>query len=390
MNAQAYAGYHLGKQTKVRLNGFAERTNRQDANSFLSSGEFLDIPYNSYGTQFDIQHNVFEDSQFATRLGVGYTWKQLGQDISDRILHGNLNLLKAVSDKISIELPVTYNRVEGQNSPEGNAEKLASEIVVEPNVRVKEMNYQAKAGFQFIRNDTMNLFFPIVDINLVSVFSGIDLRLFTSSEYSRNSASNLFELNPYYNLAEFQSLDYSLSNVRSYNLEPSYRLNEFGFKLGLAYTQYRQEANFRTPEENPTVEFISRDEFSFLPSISYDPNEDIHLEVKGRYNLFLTDNLDLYYKPSIELGVTGKQFLLRHKLELTQYINFMGVRQFRQEQDVNELEPFWDLGLKVRYKLSDQFDIFVQGSNLLGQDYSLWQGQPVLQQQMWGGLKFRF
>ena len=68
----------------------------------------------------------------------------------------------------------------------------------------------------------------------------------------------------------------------------------------------------------------------------------------------------------------------------------MGVRQFRQEQDVNELEPFWDLGLKVRYKLSDQFDIFVQGSNLLGQDYSLWQGQPVLQQQMWGGLKFRF
>lgn len=390
LNADAYLGYHLGKQTKVRLRGFAERTHWEDANILTSNAQFQEIPYFSYGSHLDIQHNTFEDNQFSTRLGAGYEWRHLGNDISDQVLSADLNLIKSISDEISVELPISYGRTFGQEGGESLVEKIASELVLEPSLRVKALNYQAKAGVQYVRNDSLNQFFPLIDINLLSVFSGIDVRLFTTSDFSRNSVSNLLISNPYFNFNEFESLDYSLSNSRSYNLQPSYKLNNVTFKLGLAYSQYRNQANFRSPQNAPTVEFISRDEFSFRPEVIFNPTEDIELGFQSRYNLFLTDSLDLYYIPAFELGFTGKQFLFRDKLELTQELTFASVRQFSDVAGVQELEAYWDLSLKARYMISEHIDVFVQGVNLFGQQYALWAGQPVLRQQIWGGLKFRF
>ena len=100
--------------------------------------------------------------------------------------------------------------------------------------------------------------------------------------------------------------------------------------------------------------------------------------------------MDLYYIPAFELGFTGKQFLFRDKLELTQELTFASVRQFSDVAGVQELEAYWDLSLKARYMISEHIDVFVQGVNLFGQQYALWAGQPVLRQQIWGGLKFRF
>jgi len=390
LNADAYLGYHLSKQTKVRLRGFAERTIWEDVSILGSDNQFREIPYFGYGSNLDIQYNTFEDNQFSARLGGGYEWRQLGNAISDQVLRTDLNVLKSFSDKFSAELPITFNRTLGQEDSESIDEKVASEFVLEPNLRIKSLNYQAKVGVQYIRNGSMNFWFPLIDINLLSVYSDIDVRIFTSSAYSRNSVSNLLAFNPYFNFNEFISLDYSLSNTRSYNLQPCYTLKDVTFKLGLAYTQYRNEANFNSPQIDPSIDFISRDEFSFVPEVIFTPSKEVKLGIHSRYSLFLTDSLELYYRPVFELGFTGKQFLFRDKLELTQNLNFASVRQFRDLDDTQDLGPYWDLSFKVRYMISEQFDIFVKGTNVIGVEYALWADQPVLRQQIWGGIKFRF
>lgn len=389
--ADIYLGYYLGTQSKVSLNGYTKLANHNSA-EFFGAEQLTSLPINKFGGDLSFSHNSFEDKGFSVRVDAGYDYAihKEDQDINDKILKAGLDIFKTINDKLSVNLPFCYQRLQASNID--TSAITVSDLMIEPNVRTSGHNYNLKAGVQYITGDSASFVFPIVDLTLTAVAAGIDVRLYTESSYMRNSLYNLSEINPYYFAS---SSDYSPSYKRSYNLAASYPLLDFVFQLGLGYNQYENEVNFyETDVRRGVADYLDRDEFAITPQVSYSLTNNVSVKLKGVYNFFLTD-FDLptliTYQPKFRLMLEGEQVLLDEKLVLNQNLVYSSSREGIADQSIVPLtfEKYIDLSVQARYRISPSFDVFVKGTNLFGNDYIVWNRQEVFKQQVWGGLKFR-
>ena len=391
--ADAYLGYSLGTQTKIKLAGHSDFSRHRDYISFFDDSLSI-IPVNRYGVDLGFSHNVFEDSGFVLRLGVGYeSSKNKLDDFGDNGYKADINILKTISDKISVELPASYSRISPKDSL---SEGLTSvgDLQLSPSIRYKGENYRAKVGLEYITGDEVNYIFPIIDIELNQVVEKFDLRLYTCSDYRRNSLYELSDIHPYYNSF---TTDYSGYYHRAYNMMVSRMIGPLNTSLNFAYEIYDNDFNF---VENLTrdvsrqnLEYVDREAFSIAPEIRYSLDDKVDIGLSGTYNIFLTDSLDLFYKPTFTLGLHGKERLVNDKLELTQDLVYNSRRMVSQEiidGVLFDLDRFVDISLGVKYHISRTLSIYAKGTNLLGQEYFNWARQPLFRQQVWGGVKFRF
>ena len=189
LDLDSYIGYHLGKQTKVRLHGNWNRTRREDAFLLTENNEFGEIPYDTYGVGAELSHNVFEDSGLALRIGSAHQWHQLDNNIEETDLSFDLNVIKSFSDNLSFELPIQYQINNGSSSLEIDARETKL-LVANPNIRYKSTNYLAKVGLQYLRDDSTTRVFPIIDLSMIAIAAGIDVRLYTEAKYTRNNANS--------------------------------------------------------------------------------------------------------------------------------------------------------------------------------------------------------
>jgi len=389
--ADVYLGYYLGAQSKVSLGGYTKLANHNSDN--FSIDALSTLPINKFGGDINFSHNSFEDKGFSVRVDAGYDYAihKEDRDINDKIMKGGLDIFKSINDKLSVNLPFCYQRLQASNLD--TSELKVSDLMIEPNVRLKGQNYNLKAGVQYITGDSASYIFPIVDLTMTAIAAGIDLRLYTESEYMRNSLYNLSEINPYYYA---RSSDYSPSYKRSYNLAASYPLLDFIFQLGIGYNQYDNAVNFNESfERRGIATFLDRDELAITPEVSYSLDKNITVNLRGVYNFFLTEFdpvINLTYQPKFKLKLESEQLLFDNKLVLNQNLVYNSSRNVRIETwgfSNPSVDAFLDLSVQARYRISPSFDVFVKGTNLLGSDYYVWNRQDVFQQQIWGGLKFR-
>ena len=351
------------------------------------------IPIDKYSVDLGFSHNVFEDNGFVLRFGVGYESSKNQLDLfSDDAYKADLNILKTINDKISAELPVSYKRIL-PNSPIIDF-GVYSDLIVKPSVRYRSENYRAKLGIEFITGDEVNYLFPIVDIELIQVIEEIGLRLFTQSDYRRNSLYELSEIHPYFQ-SSFSS--YSGYYQRTFNLTASRAVGPLNTALTFSYETYDNDNNFfESTSFNSTIRqglgYVDRDAFVINPKLEYKLDDQVQLGLSASYFVFLTDSLDLYYRPDFTLAFHGKEHFLNNKLELSQDLTFNSARSVSQEVFdgiLFRLDSFLDLSLGLKYHASPTFSFYIKGANLLGAEYDLWQLQPVFQRQVWGGLKLR-
>ncbi len=381
--ADLYFGYNLGTQSRLTLKGESQFVRHNNPPLFFSNLDWS-IPINKYGADIGFEHNVFEDKSFVLRLDGKYDHAIHLRDTSwtDNIFEADLNVFKTFNDTWSFELPINY-----ANTKVKPLETSVSDLIVEPNVRFKGQNYTAKVGVQYITGDEASYIFPLIDLSLPAIFAGIDLRLYTESQYFRNSFYNISDINPYFFAT---TSDYSPNYMRSYNLDFNYDLSQFDFGLGVSYMQYENTTNFieRGPRRGVAT-YLDRDQFTIRPSISYNFEENVRFKLDGQYNIFLED-LRLTYLSKFVLQFTGEQLLFNDKLVLNQGLIFNSSRNVLSADMLFERDSFWDLSFKATYRISPSFEIFARGTNLLGERYDVWHSQFVFEKQIWGGLKFRF
>ena len=396
LKSNLYLGYHLGPQTKIRLEGDLGINTR---NVRLDT---INLNVRKLGGDFSFDHNVFEDNGFAIRLGAGYhTAFHRADDFRDNYLKGDLNLIKQLTETLSAELPVSIVRTAINDSQSVFVTTSFLDLIFQPTVRFRGQNFNAKVGLEYITSDEGTFLFPLVDLSMDRVLSILDLRIYTESEYQRNSFYNLIDKIPYLNS---RLAVYSPSYLRSYNLYPSVDYNNFTFGLNLAYRTYEDDylpIGFGNRFE---VDYIDRDEFRLTPSVSWSNKENISFNLSYDYNIFLTDLSSLSYKPTSTLSIDGEQKLLNDKLTFSQDMKLIGNRDHFETfvNDPVQLPTYVDLGLGIKYRISQNFDISVKGVNLLQNnetetlDFSqidnstLWFGYPILGRQFWGTIKVRF
>ena len=386
-NIDAYLGYYLGEQTKLTLQGNSNFSNRTV--SYFDTP--LSIPLNQLGANLELSHNVFEEKGFALRVGGSYLRTSTDfvaiSNQNENKYGAKLNILKSFSDKLSAEIPFSYQRYDSNNYA------AVGDLQIEPTLRLQGQNYGLSAGVQYITGDDVSLIFPLINLKLESVVAGLDLTLSSEAEYSRNALSFLSEIHPYHN---FILDNYSPSYNKSYALGLDYALNDLDFSLDFSYNEYENEANFQD-FILPFMNFNHREAFVIKPQVAYQLTEEIELGLDFEYHFFLTDSINLYYKPQAKLDFHAKQRLFDSKLELQQLVSFIGSRDVGRRLESSsgvafqesELPSFWDVSFKLNYRLSPSFDLFAKGTNLLGQDYVIWNPVYAHKQQYWAGIKFR-
>lgn len=120
--------------------------------------------------------------------------------------------------------------------------------------------------------------------------------------------------------------------------------------------------------------------------------ENIQFWLNADYKIF---NQDLSYVPNTELGLYGSYYL-SEQWYLSGSLRYIGERdatwldELYYFDEALKLDPIFDVNTKLHFAYSEQIGFFLEGLNLLNQDFVLWRQAPVLGRQINFGAKYRF
>lgn len=122
--------------------------------------------------------------------------------------------------------------------------------------------------------------------------------------------------------------------------------------------------------------------------------DKFHLWLKGDYRSF---NKHLSYVPEMELGLYGTYYY-NDQWFISSLVRYLGEREalsfnkglYCYSEQAEELSAIMDVNMKVSFAYNNQLGFYLEGLNLLNQDFILWQQNPVLGRQINFGVKYRF
>jgi len=387
---KAYLGYFLSPKTKVGLDLKGDFTS-PNFSVFRDTTAMISGAINKYALGLKLGHFNYEEKGLTVRVGLDtkFTNNTSTTNHQDFIYGANLNIIKSISPSSHFEIPIIYTSTNGENDFFEAVDFNVSEIVIRPNYNIVKSKYQFKLGLEFIKTDSTNYLFPLVSIELLNLIPNLKFKLYTDSQYERNSLYNITSENPF---VLGRSLDYSFNYLRSYNLSSSYTYSNLETSLTFSYNNYDNTRNYGLgflTSSFSLVDIIDREEIVINPKLIYNPTEEIEFGLDFRYNIFLTDSLDLFYQPDYTLRIHGSQQLANKKLTLKETIHLNGSSNFRTIDSIESLESFIDLSLELKYRISNSFDLFAKGTNLLSAEYHSFNQIPIYQRQFWAGIKYR-
>ena len=128
--------------------------------------------------------------------------------------------------------------------------------------------------------------------------------------------------------------------------------------------------------------------------VTYTIQKNVKTWVGGHVYSYSLDSLKQpYHKPLSEFEI-GLSFVLKEKLTIETELFGSGKRYAQNNAnfistDV-ELDPYIDLNLSLNYQLTDQFAIWLSGTNLLNNTYQRFYQYPVQGWQVMGGITYKF
>ena len=120
--------------------------------------------------------------------------------------------------------------------------------------------------------------------------------------------------------------------------------------------------------------------------------ENLHFWLKADYKSF---DQDLSYVPNTELGLYGS-YHYNEQWYLSGSLRYIGERDAIRHDElvypdyIQKLDPVLDLNTKLHFAYNEQIGFYLEGLNLLNQDFVLWRETPVLGRQVNFGAKYRF
>lgn len=385
-NGKLYASYFVNPKTKIGLDvNVSNSKHFTSLNGLMDSLSSTEQQFDNYGAKFSLSNNSFEKIGLALRMDASYDILQQDFDnVQEDLFMANGNIFKKVNDKSSFEIPIAFRRFNYKVDSLSNG---VTDIRIQPNLNLLHEDYKLKLGVEYIKADSSNFLFPIVDFYLEQLTSAFDLNIYTSSTFDRNSVHRLSEFIPYFR-SDMTNL--TPNYMRSVNLKGIYYLGDWRPSLNVAYAIYDgDEVIFdRALDNRPVISSLDRNAIVISPSMNIE-QENLSLSAGLDYNIFLGDNKDfLVYRPELIAYLKSSQDFSDKKVRLSQEIRYLSSRRhFHPGDNDRVLDGFVDLSLAVDFRVHENFSIYARGTNLLGSEYELAFGHPVFQRQIWAGIR---
>ena len=162
-----------------------------------------------------------------------------------------------------------------------------------------------------------------------------------------------------------------------------------------AYAHFvHYNSDFKNGVNGMNPDFVNLQMLTVHAEIDAKCTEDIHLWLKGDIRSF---DKHLSYVPEMELGLYAR-YHYNDQWSLLSSLNYVGEREaltyydglFCYKETAEELPAFMDFNLKATFAFNKQMGFYIEGTNLLNEDYILWEGKPVLGRQLHFGASYRF
>lgn len=294
----------------------------------------------------------------------------------------------------------------------GNKDTLqnSSEVLVDgmPYFKAKYgiLNFLIGLKFAYLTGNQSTFAFNTVvkvDVNIVpealTIYAGIDGGL------QKNSFLKLSGINPW--IASVAPLKWQNNK---FDITAGLRGNisrQLGFNLQVKYLIFNDMAFFVNTSESSTwgaplrplnkftTIYDDGNQFTFSGELTYQFGNDIKIWLNGEYNIYSLDSLLQPYHKPISLISLGGSWLIKKKVNIWLEAFASGQRYAVDTETLIiaqeiTLDRFFDINLGVSYNISDNFSVWLSGTNLLNSNYQRFYNYPVQGFEIMGGIGLRF
>lgn len=126
--------------------------------------------------------------------------------------------------------------------------------------------------------------------------------------------------------------------------------------------------------------------------LSYDVENSFGISLSGIFTAYGVDEQEEAWNLPTVQGNLQANYFFTPKIKANASLFFMGARKDRNPITAAEvdLDGYFDANVKVDYKITDQWQAFIMGNNLVGQNYEHWQDYQVQSIQFMLGVKYQF
>ncbi|MDC1067871.1 hypothetical protein OAQ99_01790 [Candidatus Kapabacteria bacterium] len=345
-----------GSKTRTRLD-----YNRASFNNY-SVDNPEDRAIDSVALMMDVD-GTYNGFQFYT--GVGFDVFDLSTDSSnfaDTGLKGYINVVNPYKNwrfSGGANTEIRTGNSQSNNYFEGSG-KLA--------YLSKNIDFIAEGGLQLAQNDNETLFQPQFNLGLV-VKSNNDFTISanTGSKLIRNTFANLSRYNPYISWNTF--LNHTTENL-FVDLNLSYHpYSRFQFRIGSKIALLDNTMNWINSDSSQfSIYYDKATQIKLFVESYYDLNDKNSISLMIENNNVITDSLDNQqtYLPTLKASIDyNSQLFDNFAMNLS--LDYVGTR-FADIDNKVELDPFVNLNLKFDFAISNNFNLYLVGENLLNQD----------------------
>ena len=340
---------------------------------------------NTYGANVGIQNSY--DYALQYKLVVDANYMSITNDNTNEFNTNVKGVISYASKSLglSLETEVDYSKV--SESVDSSFLTLAAT----PSLFWSNDKFNISAGASTILANDETYIFPVAEL-LVDVNSDkLQIIIGVDQEYIHNSIGNVISYNPYY---QTESGDYGSTITKSYYggaqgdwSKLSYR-GKVGYREILNQSTLLNTADVRKFELN----YIDMNSIFIEATASYSLNNIFTIGCGFQQNVFdLKDDVVAFHLPTMRyntytvINLMNDKFTIRPTLAFTdkvKYINEIG--------DVYKLNTMLSFNTSINYTIGDNFGLFVDGKNLLSNNYAEYYGYDDIGLHVHGGITLKF
>jgi hypothetical protein len=268
-----------------------------------------------------------------------------------------------------------------------------------PFVRKKKNDWQINLGLHIIvlnssEYDSVYIY-PDASIRIRAIDDALFGFFGINGYLEQNSYQNITNLNPYiipglhpkntnHAYCIFTGIEGYLSSKASYRIDVSFEaMEDVIFFLNSDSTPLQNQFEIITDDA---------DIIKYHGEFNWEPLSYLSFFLKSNYYIYkLYAEAKPWHRPAFELLFTTR---FNFKQKVYADLDFITIGK-RYARDLNtnqtiELDPVFDLNLRLEYKYSNVLSIFLQFYNLTTQQYYLWNQYPVQRLNVLAGISYKF
>lgn len=265
-------------------------------------------------------------------------------------------------------------------------------------------SFRAGVDLSYLIADSSKFYvFPIVDLAVVLVPEALTVYAGVDGGLIKNSYLGLTTVNPW--VTSVIPINWQRNKLRAFGGLRGNIARQLGFNIEVSWLNFENMPFFINitddpiwPSQAPLNKFTTTLDngtvFTISGELTYSLARELKLWLSGAYNIYSLDSLaQPYHKPISKIGLGGS-YLIKKKVNIRAGFYSYGKRYavdiLTVEPAQIELDGFFDINVGLDYYVNDKLSVFLNGTNLLNNNYERFYNYPVQGLQVMAGIGFRF